>query len=297
MALNQFNPPARAFFTPFQGRGEADLGVDIGGFGFHLAGLDAALRDRLAARYHAFLQPAAAAFQVGLLDAQRDCFVSSEQISPGDPHPLSIAWEGSLLLLQSFGFAGWMDVENLRGELALGRKEFERGELCVENYLRVCTAWRAVHEGGVLLHGASLTREGKGYIFVGASGSGKSTLAETSKAGEVVSDDLTLVRRMGGTYALAGTPFRGTYTRGRPILGSFPIAGIFRIFKAAHNRREECPRNHAVADLLAAAPFVVDQLARAPRILSILKSLDDAHPLSYLHFNLNGDFWEVLDGK
>jgi len=296
--LNRFRPPARAAFTALPLRGKAaPLEVDIGGFGFRLEGLDTDLSERLGARYEAFAQRGDHPFDLRCLDAQVDCFVSSDQVPAGAPHPLSLAWEGETLLVLSFGFAGWVDVAKNRGAIALGRKEFEKAEWCVENYLRVCTAWRAVDEGGVLLHGASLVRQGRGYVFVGASGSGKSTLAETSKEGEVLSDDLTLVRRESGTYVVHGTPFRGTYTRGTPILGGFPIGGIFRIFQSADNRLEPCPRHHAVADLLAASPFVVDHVARDARILPALKSLDVAHPLAYLHFNLQGDFWKVLDGR
>src|SRR5262245_39978180 len=102
MVLNRFHPPARAFFSPLAPRGDASLAIDIGGFGFHLAELDTMLRSRLAARYDAFLGPGDGAFHIRLLDAQRDCFVSSEEVPAGNPHPLSITWEGSLLLLQSF---------------------------------------------------------------------------------------------------------------------------------------------------------------------------------------------------
>jgi len=270
--------------------------VDIGGLPFSLERLDEPLRERLRERYAHFLgENAQGALHLRVLDAGREHFVPPEEVPAGAPHPLSLAWQGRILLLQSFGFAGWIDVVGRRGELALARAEFEKATWCVENYLRVGTAWRALEEGGALLHAASLVREGRGYLFLGASGSGKSTLAATSAAGEVMSDDLTLVRRIGRPFRVVGTPFRGTYQGGRPIRGDFPIAGVYRIFKAPQNRVEPCPRNHAVADLLAAAPFVVDQLSRDARILPNLKALDDSHPLAYLHFNLQGDFWDVLD--
>ncbi|MCI0566871.1 MAG: hypothetical protein L0Z52_01605 [Acidobacteria bacterium] len=271
------------------------MALDIGGLAFRLIGSDGPLRESLDERYAAFLGGSeVGAFRIRLLDAGKDHFVAPDQVSRDNPHPLSMAWEANVLLVQSFGFAGWIDVKERRGELALGRDEFEKATWCVENYLRVCTAWRVVEEGGALLHAASLAHEGKGYLFLGASGSGKSTLAASSRCGEVISDDLTLVRRRDGAFRVAATPFRGTYLGGRPIRGDFPIGGMYRIFKASRNRVEPCPRNHAVADLLAAAPFVVDQLNHDPRILSHLKALDASHPLSYLHFNLEGDFWNVL---
>ena len=296
MDLNRYPPPPRSFFSDLSERGNAaSLVLDIGGLAFQINRPDEMLRESLSARYSHFLGgDESGAFQIRLLDAGRDHFVAPEVVSWGNPHPLSIRWDGKVLLVQSFGFAGWIEIERKSGELALGRDEYEKSIWCVENYLRVCTAWRAVEEGGALLHAASVAREGKGYLFLGASGSGKSTLAATSRSGEVISDDLTLVRRQEGSFYVAGTPFRGTYQGGRPIRDTFPIGGMYRIFKSAHNRVEPCPRNHAVADLLAAAPFVVDQLPHDPRILSNLRAMDAVHPLSYLHFNLDGDFWEAL---
>ena len=296
MDLNRFSPPPRSFFVGLSERGSASpLAVDIGGLAFRLNSSDGPLRERLEERYAPFLGGSEeGAFRVRLLDARIDRFVAPELVPSGNPHPLSMAWQEDVLLVQSFGFAGWIDVKERCGELALGRDEFEKATWCVENYLRVCTAWRLLEEGGALLHAASLVLEGKGYLFLGASGSGKSTLAATSRSGEVISDDLTLVRHLKGAFRVAGGPFRGTYQGGRPIREDFPIGGMFRIFKSSHNRVEPCPRNHAVADLLAAAPFVVDQLSHDSRILSHLKALDESHPLSYLHFNLEGNFWDAL---
>jgi hypothetical protein len=295
--LNRFPPPGRAFFAGLSPKGgSAALGVDIGGWEFSVEGLDCSSRERLRERYAAF--PAGGStkpFRVQVLDGEREHFVPPQEVAPGGPHPLTLAWEGPLLLVQSFGFAGWISIDAREGEMALARSEFERVTWCVENFLRVCTAWRAVHEGGVLLHAASLLLEGRAYVFLGASGSGKSTLAATSTKGEVISDDLTLIRRAEPGFQVVGTPFRGTYEGGPPVRGSFPLAGLYRIFQSPSNRVESCPQNHAVPDLLAAAPFVVDQLAREDRILSTLKALDASHPLAYLYFDRSGNFWRALN--
>lgn len=294
--LNRFPPPGRAFFGRLSPKGnDAALGVDIGGLEFSLRGLDPSSREQLREKYAAFPAGGSAPFVVQVLDGEREHFVPPREVAPGAPHPLSLAWEGPLLLVQSFGFAGWISIETGEGGMALARSDFEHVTWCVENFLRVCTAWRAVREGGVLLHAASLALEGKAYVFLGASGSGKSTLAASSRKGVVISDDLTLVRPAGPGYRVVGTPFRGTYQGGPPVRCSFPLVGLYRIFQSPDNRVEPCPQNHAVPDLLAAAPFVVDQLARGDKILSTLKALDASHPLAYLHFDRSGDFWRALN--
>lgn len=296
LLLNRFPPPPLSFFGTLRPLGEAaPLEVDIGGLSFQLQGSDGPLRGRLEERYGPFLSSEAARpFRVQLLDAQTDHFVLPEEAPSGSAHPLSLAWEGRELLVRSFGFAGWISTEAERGAIALARSEYEQSTWSVENYLRVATAWRALREGGVLLHAASLILKGKGFLFLGASGSGKSTLASTSRQGEVLSDDLSLVRFQAGVFKVAGTPFRGTYQGGRPVRGEFPIAGLYRILKSKENKVEPCPRNRALPILLAASPFVVDQLSRDAQILDNLRRLSAAHPLAYLHFNLSGDFWSVL---
>lgn len=297
MTLNPHPPPSKSFFEPLRPRGPAGpLDITVGGWNYRVEGLDPSLRRLLEDRYAAFrgAREGNDPFRFRVLDGGVDHFVPPDEGVRPPVHPLSLGWEGDILLILSYGFAGWASLSGSEGEVALARGGYEKAEWCVENYLRVCTAWKAILEGGVLLHGASLVRSDRAWIFVGASGSGKSTLAGISRQGRVISDDLTLVRRLPEGFRVAGCPFRGTFQGGGPVKGFFPIAGIYRIFKSMENRLEACPPEHTVANLLASSPFVVDQLAREPAILDNLKALAEAHPMAYLHFNRDGNFWEVL---
>jgi hypothetical protein len=300
MGINRYAPPPRDSFRQLPVRGQApDLGVEVGAWTYRLEGLDAALRNALHVHYGPFIAASlsAACHRVRILEGGVDHFLPPDAAVPWRAHPLTLGWEGNLLKVRSYGFVGWVSIEESEGEMALSRSGFERGEWSVENYLRVCTAWKAVHEGGVLLHGASLVRWGRAWIFMGPSGSGKSTLAAMSRQGEVVSDDLTLVRRYPAGFRVEATPFRGTYKGGKPLKGSFPLGGIYRIRQSKENRVSACPPDHAVASLLASSPFVVDQIERSGETLANLKHLAATHPVSYLHFSLDGNFWDVLGGS
>jgi len=295
--MNRYPPPGRDSFQNLPPRGAVDpLGIQIGGWFYRFDALDAPLKSLIESRYEVFAtaSPPQDSFQVRVLDGGVDHFVPPQRGTGAAPHPLTLGWEGELLTIRSFGFVGWVSLEELRGEIALARGEYEKAPWCLENYLRVCTAWRAAREGGALLHAASLARGRKAYIFMGASGSGKSTLAATSREGRVISDDLTLIRRLPEGFRVAGTPFRGTYTGGEPLKGFFEVGGIYRIFKARENRIEKCSRDQEVAHLLASCPFVVDQFSRFPAILVQLRALSSAHPIADLHFDLSGSFWDVL---
>jgi len=297
MGINRYPPPPRDYFRHLSVRGDAtDLGVEVGTWIYRFEGLDSTLRATLDAHYSPFITSGRSegCHRVRVLEGGVDHFLPPEWIVRPRFHPLTLDWEGNFLKVRSYGFVGWVSIEDSEGEIALSRSEYERGEWSVENYLRVCTAWKAVREGGVLLHGASLVRSGRAWIFMGPSGSGKSTLASISRTGKVVSDDLTLVRRFPSGFRVEATPFRGTYQGGVPVKGSFPVGGIFRILQNEENRILPCPPDHAVANLLAGSPFVVDQIERSPEILVNLKNLTAKHPVSYLHFSLDGNFWDVL---
>lgn len=277
------------------------MSLEIGGWPHRLEGLDAGLRDLLRERYEAFEGIAKHAggpesFRFRVLDGQVDDFIPPHGAEPPPVHPLTLGWDAQTLTVRSYGFAGWIDLEDDTGEIALARSGYERPEWALENYLRVVTAWRAVRRGGVLLHGAGVVRADRAYVFIGPSGSGKSTLAGLAVDGRVVSDDLTLIRRIAGEFRVAGTPFRGTHRSGVPVRGTFPVGGIYRIFPASENRLEPAPRETAVLDLLASCPFLVDQLARVPEIFRVLNALCSAHPPGRLHFGLDGGFWDLLPG-
>jgi hypothetical protein len=296
VSLNRFPPPSRDSHRSLAERGDAaPLILDLGGWSYRFRGMDAILRRDLETRYEAFLAPdQPEAFEVDVLDGKAEQFIPVPESAARTAHPLSLFWEGPDLLLRSYGFTGWISPGEGRGQIALARGGFEKPVWCVENFLRAGLAWRALEEGGMLFHAASLIRRDLAFLFLGASGSGKSTLASIAREGRVVSDDLTLVRKMPEGYRVAGTPFRGTYAGGLPVKGLFPIAGVYRILKAERERVDECPAREALAILLASCPFVVDHLATRPEILDRLGAFQASHPLAYLHFTLQGDFWSVL---
>src|SRR5439155_11243653 len=108
----------------------------------------------------------------------------------------------------------------------------------------------------------------------------KSTLAAMSAEGRVISDDLTLVLPRDEELVAAGGPFRGTYTKGDPVVGTFPIAGFYRL------RKDETTFVRAgddacFADLLGNLPFVVDQLPRHSHLIDRVRASVAGAPFRY----------------
>ena len=78
-----------------------------------------------------------------------------------------------------------------------------------DSFLRILYSLILVQEGGFLLHAASVVRDGQGYAFMGKSGAGKSTIAAHSPEQSVLSDEISLIKKVEADYRLYSTPFWG----------------------------------------------------------------------------------------
>ncbi len=186
------------------------------------------------------------------------------------------------------------------GRVIFSRGEFDPRERGVENILRVATAWLSIARGGLLMHSASIVKDGRAYLFFGQSGSGKSTLSASSRRGQVVSDDLTLLLPDDeGRPEVVGAPFRGTYSGGAPVEGRYPVAAAFRLKKAGPGETvavEPLSPVHAMGGAIANLPFVVDQLHARPELFDRVEKVLASFPIRALRFRKDDDsFWDLID--
>ncbi|MCZ6878826.1 MAG: PqqD family peptide modification chaperone [Acidobacteria bacterium] len=78
---------------------------------------------------------------------------------------------------------------------------------------------RLAESGGVMVHGLGIDDGGQGLVFVGPSGSGKSTLARfwgRQKGVRILSDEHLIIRRLGKSFYVYGTPWPGMAARVSP---------------------------------------------------------------------------------
>ncbi len=233
----------------------------------------------------------------------RDYFIDPPEI-PED-NPVLLAPDGARVRYLGYRLAGWFETRGGRGEALLARGEYEPDLRAIENYMRVATAWMAAWRGGALVHAASAVLNDRGYLFFGPSGAGKSTLSAANTRARVVSDDLSLVlpRSCGGLIApggrggldLVGSPFRGTYTGGPPVIGRFPLVHGFRIVKDTRAEVRAVPRVRAFAELVANLPFLVDSFPSRPELFARFEETFAPLPLSHLHFRKDDSYWDAIE--
>jgi len=200
----------------------------------------------------------------------------------------------------TFGLAATFSTRGGRGRAVFARTDYDPRDRSMENILRVATAWLAVARGGVLMHSASIVKDGRACLFFGQSGSGKSTISALDRRGRVVSDDLTLILPgPAGCPQVVGTPFRGTWTGGEPVTGRFPIRAGFRLRKAGEKEAttvEPSRRSLLTAEAIANLPFLVDQLHARPDLFAVAEKIFGSFPLRELRFRKDdAAFWDAID--
>ena len=109
----------------------------------------------------------------------------------------------------------------------------------VDNALMVMFAMASSCMGTALFHSATVSLDGKGYMFLGKSGTGKSTHASLwckhINGVELMNDDNPAVRiKQDGTAVVYGTPWSGKTPCYRNI--SAPLGGIVLLSQAPYNK-------------------------------------------------------------
>jgi hypothetical protein len=262
-----------------------------------LVGLPNPLADHMEHRYAAYLSAGRGAgrpLRIEVLEADVDYFLEPGFASRPEQYRVMTALDGEIFRTISYRLASWIDLERRTGQIALGSGTLDPAPRAVENFLRSAVAWLAQTNGGLFLHGASIVRGGRCFLFYGPTEAGKSTLAAMSTEGRVISDDLTLLLEQGGGLFAIGSPFRGTYTGGTPVVGRFPVAGFYRLRKddATAVRPDD---GGCFADILGNLPYVVDQLQHRPHLIDVIRSRVMGLPFRYLHFRKDAEFWPAID--
>ncbi len=291
-------PPIEFFDAKRQPAGPARFAMALGDVAIAIEGLDdelaTALRDRYGVYAAAPDEPRPDALRVRFAREDRDYFI--EPPAAAEFNPVWLACDGTRIRYLGHRLAGWFETAGPAGEILLSQGPYEPELRALENFVRCAVAWRAAERGGALVHAASAVRGGKGYLFFGESGAGKSTLSAVSKQGQVVSDDLSLLLPgEGGVLDLVGSPFRGTYEAGEPVVGRFPLAAGFRIVKADAAAVRSAPRTLVFGQLVGNLTFVAEAFGARPDLFASIERAFAKVPLMHLHFRKDDSYWDAID--
>jgi len=194
----------------------------------------------------------------------------------------------------TYHLAGYLDKEKFNGKAFLCKAQKQKTFFILNDFLLSYCSWWSIFQGGCIIHGASIIKEGKVYIFFGPPGIGKTTVCKLSAGMEIISDEYSMVLEKEGKYYVYRPPQKKSITRLKDWSVGFPLEGIFRLKQDNYTYLEEIPSPFIVSELLANLLFAHAYNVLGNRALinaiSIIRNIKSG----ILHFRKDSEFWEVI---
>ncbi len=261
-----------------------EVRLGIGGLCTSILTRDPEVASLVRDRYKGFLSAEIPDWQIEISARRAGRFPSDEDVEvrrDGGP---------GLFSVKRVDFAGTVDLTKCSGSVALA----DPSEFSVDSFLRIAYSLALVEARGLVVHAASLIRNGKAYLFCGPSGSGKTTVARLSPDAVLLSDELSIVRISVGGASCYGTPFWGELARGGEDQAA-PLAGIYFLHKGDRHAVEAIRPRRALERLLPNVLFFAREADLTSQVLGISADLVEAVPCFDLSFRPDPGFWEVVE--
>lgn len=260
-----------------------EVGLALGAFRVTVTAPEPAVIETTRRRYAGFLADGPTTWSLRIEVGLRDSPAREDVIVERDGAP-------DRFDLSRHDFVGSVDLARRTAEVTFA----EAHELTLDSFLRVMLSLALPPARGLLVHAASVVRQGRGYLFPGVSGAGKSTLCRLSPDATLLSDELSMVTTRPGGATVHGTPFWGELARAGEA-GAADLAGIYFPRQASGHAVTPLRERAALTRLL---PTVMS-FAREPdvvaRVLDVAADLVAAVPCFVLDFRRDPGFWEAIE--
>jgi hypothetical protein len=259
-----------------------ELTVEIAGLRSSIVTRRSEVADVIGRRYRGFLSSAPPDWRI-----QAD--VRAEGVVALDDVVVRPAGGPRRLRVERHDFLATLDLDARAGSLWLGASD----DIAIDTFLRVTYSLALLRVGGLLVHAASLGRDGRAWLFPGPSGSGKTTLTRLSSGADLLSDEISIVRVDADGPRCYGSPFWGDL--GRPGENrAVPMAAIHFLRHADRHAVEALTARRALTALLPNVLFFATEPELVGGVLEITAELTAAVPCFALGFRPEPSVWEVI---
>ena len=144
---------------------------------------------------------------------------------------------------------------------------------------------RLLVENVIVIHGAGIVIDGKGYVFFGPSGIGKTTISRLWRdhGAELLNDDrVAIYATSDGSWRLAGTPWHGE----EPIVSprDVPLAGIIRLRQSTTLDLRSLSPIEGLTELLSCALIPFFSRSSIEQAMDLLSALPESVRLDEFSF-------------
>jgi len=164
----------------------------------------------------------------------------------------------------------------------------------IDAVLRIVHSLVLAGQGGLLVHAASVVRNGRAFVFAGTSGSGKTTLSRLAPPDvKLLTDEISYLRQDGGGYTAYGTPFAGDLAKPGENIRA-PLAALYLLRQGGANKVEPVGAAQAVRPLLESILFFAHDSELVGRVFQSACELVSRVPVFRLTFFPDARVWELI---
>jgi len=264
------------------GNAAQEVGIAIGGLPIAIRSSDVEFVSILCERYANFLcNPA---------DATRRLDVTIVPPAPLTVEvELEVRCEADEWVMNRGDFTARWNPRSHRGSVTQSANPYS-----IDSALRIIHSLELARTDGFLLHSASAIRNGRAFLFSGVSGAGKTTITRMAPADAIrLTDEISYVRRIDGTYRAFGTPFSGELaTPGDNAVA--PIAALYFLCQGRANGIAPIAPEIAVRRLLRNILFFAHDDELVARVFRSACDFIDAVQTCELTFRPEPDVWRLV---
>ena len=261
--------------------------LEIGEMPILLRTKSSAFLNILEHRYRSFMSPRAhPAFELDVEISASSHFVGK---LGHDDDDLSVRLQDQRWILQRGDFYAELDLASKRG-----RTHQELSPFAIDATLRILHSLLLAPNNGLLIHAASVLRNGHSFLFVGVSGAGKTTMCRIAPPDAItLTDEISYVRERGGQYYAYGTPFSGELGRpGDNVSG--PLRTIYLLAQGTEHRIDDVSKTEAVKGLMQSVLFFARDTAMVNQVFMSACCLANTVQVKRLTFLNDSAAWELI---
>ena len=210
------------------GAGRRHATITVGGIAVGVHTSDDAFLRMLDDRYAGFISTQEAA----------DYEFDVDLTPPADTSPdddVRVFRNGRQWMLERGDFRAEWDPVARRGRIRQSANPYS-----LDTVLRIVHTLVLAREGGFLVHASSAVRNGKAFLFAGVSGAGKTTISRLARDANVLTDEISYVRKEADGYYAYGTPFAGDLARPGDNMKA-PLAAVYLLARCSPALSEAKP--------------------------------------------------------
>jgi hypothetical protein len=207
----------------------------------------------------------------------------------GDDEVLSVRFDAGRWVLERGDFRAELDPALRHGRIWQSANPY-----AIDAAFRIVHSLLLAKQGGLLVHAASVVRNGRAFLFAGVSGAGKTTISRLAPPdATLLTDEISYLRREADGYAAYGTPFAGELAQPGENVRA-PLAALYLLSQGPENRIDPVADADALRDVLRCVLFFAHDSELVGHVFDSACNLVQRVPVRRLTFVPDFRVWELI---